>query len=304
MQVPDSPVFGLGYVIVRSSMVEEWSRLASGVLGMSVEYGEDGSLAIRMDERVARFIVESPRLGRPEVTIGWECRGEKEWHEVASTLEKDGITIQDENREGLLCRESFACLDPNGVECEFFYGGCVDPAQKFVSPVGASFVTGDQGMGHVTLAVTDCQASLGFYENLLGFQVRETKTVRGKHLAWAFLSPNSREHCIALMSREKTQLLHVLVEVSDIDTVGRAMDQCLDGIAPLRFSLGRHWNDEMLSFYVRTPSGFDIEYGCGGRRVDVSTWTRREQGGSGRVSLWGHRVVRPDGTLGPQLGQH
>ena len=34
-------------------------------------------------------------------------------------------------------------------------------------------------------------------------------------------------------------------------------------------SLGRHTNDEMISFYLRTPSGFDIEYGFGGKTVDA-----------------------------------
>ena len=38
-------------------------------------------------------------------------------------------------------------------------------------------------------------------------------------------------------------------------------------------SLGRHTNDLMTSFYVRTPSGFEIEYGTGGIVVDDDTWT-------------------------------
>jgi 3,4-dihydroxy-9,10-secoandrosta-1,3,5(10)-triene-9,17-dione 4,5-dioxygenase len=98
------------------------------------------------------------------------------------------------------------------------------------------------------------------------------------------------------------QLMHILIEVADLDSVGRAMDRCLDGAAPMSVTLGRHWNDEMVSFYVRTPSGFDVEYGYGGRRIDAAEWSRRAQGGSGAVSLWGHRIVRPDGTLGPQIG--
>ena len=50
-------------------------------------------------------------------------------------------------------------------------------------------------------------------------------------------------------------------------------------------ALGRHANDEMVSFYVRTPGGFDIEYGTGGRLVDDATWVCRE---TTAVSLWGH----------------
>src|SRR5262249_32639219 len=80
-----------------------------------------------------------------------------------------------------------------------------------------------------------------------------------------------------------------LIEVSDIDAVGRAMDRCLDGLAPMTVSLGRHWNDQMISFYLRTPSGFDIEYGFGGRRVGPERWGRGGHGGAGRPSAWGRR---------------
>lgn len=51
-------------------------------------------------------------------------------------------------------------------------------------------------------------------------------------------------------------------------------------------TLGRHANDEMISFYVRTPSGFDIEYGHGGLTVDDRTWVARQ---TTAHSVWGHR---------------
>ena len=55
--------------------------------------------------------------------------------------------------------------------------------------------------------------------------------------------------------------------------------------APVSSTLGRHANDLMVSFYVQTPGGFDIEYGTDGRIVDDSTWVSRE---TTAVSLWGH----------------
>jgi 3,4-dihydroxy-9,10-secoandrosta-1,3,5(10)-triene-9,17-dione 4,5-dioxygenase len=44
-------------------------------------------------------------------------------------------------------------------------------------------------------------------------------------------------------------------------------------------------NDLMLSFYVKTPGGFDVEFGTEGRQVDDGQWVARE---STAVSLWGH----------------
>jgi 3,4-dihydroxy-9,10-secoandrosta-1,3,5(10)-triene-9,17-dione 4,5-dioxygenase len=46
----------------------------------------------------------------------------------------------------------------------------------------------------------------------------------------------------------------------------------------------------MVSFYVRTPGGFDIEYGTDGRLVDDAIWISR---GTTAVSLWGHNFAGP-----------
>ena len=303
-----SPVIGLGYLVVHADRPDAWNSFATGVLGMSAQQGADGTLLLRMDERVARIIVGPPQPARPAgakapFVVGWECPSESEWQRAAAAIEKAGVAISAVPETDWYA-EAFSCLDPAGVQCEFFYGGKVDPANHFVSASGVNFVTGAQGLGHVTISTPICRAAVEFYSGVLDFQVRETKiTGPERTWRWAFLSPSEREHSIAVMDTGRDgQLMHVLIEVSDLDSVGRAMDKCLDGAAPMSVSLGRHWNDEMVSFYVRTPSGFDVEYGYGGRKIDSAEWSRRAQGGGGAVSLWGHRIVRPDGTLGPHLG--
>ena len=73
---------------------------------------------------------------------------------------------------------------------------------------------------------------------------------------------------------------------ASLDDVGTALDIVNERRIPLAMSLGRHTNDLMTSFYVRTPSGFEIEYGTGGRRR-----RRRHVGG---------RHVRRAEPVGPQ----
>jgi 3,4-dihydroxy-9,10-secoandrosta-1,3,5(10)-triene-9,17-dione 4,5-dioxygenase len=80
-------------------------------------------------------------------------------------------------------------------------------------------------------------------------------------------------------------IVHLMVEVASLDDVGRALDRCHRRKAAVSSTLGRHANDLMVSFYVQTPGGFDIEYGTDGRVVDDATWVNRE---STAVSLWGH----------------
>src|SRR5258708_38596021 len=83
-------------------------------------------------------------------------------------------------------------------------------------------------------------------------------------------------------------IVHLMIEVATLDDVGRCMDRCARRGAKASATLGRHANDLMVSFYVATPGGFDIEYGTDGRLVDDATWVSRE---TTSVSLWGHRFA-------------
>ena len=53
-------------------------------------------------------------------------------------------------------------------------------------------------------------------------------------------------------------------------------------------TLGRHTNDKMISFYVRAPGDWDIEFGTDGMRVDESYYTAEEITAD---SYWGHQWV-------------
>jgi hypothetical protein len=68
--------------------------------------------------------------------------------------------------------------------------------------------------------------------------------------------------------------------------LGYALDRHHALGIPISMDLGKHPNDEMVSFYSRSPSGFDVEIGCGGRLIDDATWTVAE---ITKPSLWGHR---------------
>jgi hypothetical protein len=50
--------------------------------------------------------------------------------------------------------------------------------------------------------------------------------------------------------------------------------------------LGRHPNDAVTSYYLKSPSGFMLECGWGGKDVTPGTWTATEC--TVGPSLWGH----------------
>ena len=80
---------------------------------------------------------------------------------------------------------------------------------------------------------------------------------------------------------------HVMLEVTDVDDVGRAYDLVQERGLEVAMTLGRHTNDHMTPFYVRTPSGFEVEYGAGGRLLDTSRSWEPEHFDA--MSFWGHK---------------
>ncbi len=97
---------------------------------------------------------------------------------------------------------------------------------------------------------------------------------------------NPRHHSVALFEADiPGGLVHVMIEVEDFDDLGRCIDRCKKGGAPISINMGRHSNDLMVSTYITTPSGFDIEYGWDGWQVDWSDYVPTK---SEIFSLWGH----------------
>jgi 3,4-dihydroxy-9,10-secoandrosta-1,3,5(10)-triene-9,17-dione 4,5-dioxygenase len=178
---------------------------------------------------------------------------------------------------------------PSGAVVEFGHMPMLDSIDRFVSPTGVRFVTGDQGMGHMTIAVANYQDTVDFYIGMLGFSQRETID---KMIQASFSSPNPRQHSVALIDGHgENHFHHFMVEVDSIDDVGRCLDRVMKGEAKLTVGLGRHFNDLMTSFYMASPSGVQVEYGYDGRRVDPDLWVENTQGGVGGASLWGHHPV-------------
>lgn len=181
--------------------------------------------------------------------------------------------------------------DPSGNRHELSWGHRSD-CQPFVSPQGVpGFITGDMGLGHTVLPATNFDATLAFAKDVLGFELSDIFNFRpdpsAPPIRIHFLHcKNSRHHSLALAEYPvPSGCVHVMVEVESMTEVGRAHDRHLAHNVPLSATLGQHLNDRMTSFYMKTPSGFDLEYGYGGLLVD---WQDHSAFEFTRVSLWGH----------------
>jgi 3,4-dihydroxy-9,10-secoandrosta-1,3,5(10)-triene-9,17-dione 4,5-dioxygenase len=107
---------------------------------------------------------------------------------------------------------------------------------------------------------------------------------------FAHCNPRHHSFAWAAIPSAPVGIQHLMFEVADLDAVGRAWDKVQDGAAPIVSTLGRHSNDEMLSFYIKSPSDFFVEYGFGGLLIDEGTWTPTRYDAP---SVWGHKQTDP-----------
>jgi 2,3-dihydroxybiphenyl 1,2-dioxygenase len=287
-------VSSLGYVGVDSGRLDEWADFGTKVIGMQLVPGTGSSVHLRMDDRFSRFIVlTSDREGLG--FIGWEVSDADALHEVGDGLGAAGRPVRqgtdDERAErrvdGLLVSE-----DPAGNRIEFFHGQASGDRPFEPGRAMSGFRTGELGMGHFVMEVPDPKAECDFYVDVLGFRMSDHL----KELLY-FLRCNPRHHSIGIAHiGGDPRLLHVMLEVNSLDDVGKAFDLALERRLPMS-TLGVHTNDQMHSFYVQTPSGFEIEYGFGGLAVDDATW---ETTAIDQPSVWGHHQLDMAAPPGPR----
>ena len=290
---PMGDVSALGYVIITASDLHAWQAYAEDCLGLAAAPTPGGpteceTLFLRCDERSWRLAVERGEDGGLGA-LGFEVAGPEALQRLVLRLEEAGVAVKEapEVAAQRAVSRLVQLRDPSGVPVELFYGALV-PKPRFVSPTGARFVTGAQGIGHVAMTVDDADETYDFYVGLLGFRLSDVLASPGIG-ELKFISPSPRHHSLAFGSfpgAPGVRVLHLMLEVDDLDTVGRALDHCLDNEVRIQNLLGRHTNDLMISFYSVSPSGLAIEYGYGGRIVDDAT---HHVGHYDAPSFWGHR---------------
>jgi 2,3-dihydroxybiphenyl 1,2-dioxygenase len=277
----------LGYIGLGVSDLDGWCRYATEVLGLEVSGREEGLAYLRMDELHHRLILHEDSLD-DLAYAGWQTPNREAFAETLRQMEAVGIDYRRATEDELAQRMVMAMVrfELSGVPMEVFYG----PKTLFDQPFrpGArmsGFRTGDMGMGHIAFAGDEPQELARLMIEGLGFEVGDS--FAGFE---CLLRCNRRENTVFIPSGPFTgsgkRLNHFMLETKSIDDVGSSLDRCEDHGVEITSRLGRHTNDLSLSFYMRTPSGFRVEYGWDSKTTDEGDWPVREYE---RSSVWGHK---------------
>ena len=285
-------IVSLGYMGINSKRLGDWEGFATDLLGMQ-KVDQGGPMRMfRMDDRKQRLIVTGE--GEEDLAfMGWEVGSPEDLEALAARLENAGFpvtlhgaSLSDQRHVSRL----ISFHDPDGNRLEAFYGPEI-ASDPFLSgrPI-SGFKTGSLGMGHAVLHVANVEGILHFYRDILGFNVTDYGL---KPYPLYFFHVNGRHHSFAMVGSGRKGIHHFMVELLSLDDVGQGYDIAQQRDEGIAYTLGRHSNDHMMSFYTNTPSKFFVEYGWGAQVVDPETWKPFETHEG--PSTWGHeRVYLPE----------
>lgn len=262
----------LGYIGLGVRDLEAWKLFATEIVGLEVaDKDERDRCYLRMDYWHHRIVLHAD--GSDDVAyLGLRVAGAEEFAAMQHQLSEAGIQFRVCSEEEAAERHVLGVLkldDPNGTPLEIFHGPEVQ-ANKPLRPgrgMHGRFKTGAGGMGHCFINQKEVDAAYRFYR-LLGMRGGVDYKIRlgGRVVHPVFMHCNERNHTIAFAkTATERRFNHLMVEVDNLDDVGLTHDVVRRNKIPVHNTLGKHSNDQMYSFYFRTPSGWRWECGWGGR---------------------------------------
>lgn len=287
-------VRSLGYLQLGVSDLAAWEKFAGDILGCMLVPAGSGSLHLRLDDYSMRIVLKESSADDLEV-LGWEVANAQELQAMEARIGAMGLETRRGSEHEAAARNVLELLrfaDVSGLVHEIYYGpGICHEAPFKPHRAHGGFQTGEQGIGHTFLAVTDGAAADKLYHQTLGMRLTDKIYLKrdGRETLCSFSRCNSRHHSIAFGEvGGPKRLQHMMLQVNDLDDVGRTQDIAMNAGVRMRRALGKHSNDHMLSFYMNTPSGFQIEYGWGAVAVDEARWSVQTHQ---VTSKWGHQVL-------------
>lgn len=277
----------LRYAIFNVISPKEWSPLLVDLLDLErTETGvHAGSDQFAVDSEHHIVLKQSDQDGL--AGLGFECATHHQLEKIVIDLEAQGHLVQpvSELPSGLpsIVGQGYTTIDPAGNVVELFVRSHSDQM-----PTYGHYLTGEHGLGHLALIAPDRTQLVEFYTQILGFQLSDRSYIGSAVLD--FMRCNPRHHTLAIGSdRHDPRLLHFSLQFKDLDTLGQMYYRILAAGHTITKSVGRHTNDRMISFYLATPSAFEIELGADGLCMDDPHAVPTE---TYSISDWGHLNLR------------
>jgi len=297
---PGPSVFGavhLGYIVIESNRLADWRRFGTDAIGMHHDALSRDLMRFRLDDQECRFLI---RRGSAEdvVATGWHIDDHVSFEQIEARVRAHGVPVVHGSDEEAALRGVERLLrfpGPKGITQEI-YTTPVTSAEP-LRMLASGWVTGDSGMGHVAITSAKPTQLRGYFNTVFDARLTDyiDETISGVKLKIRFLRVNERHHSIAIAAIQglpvdpiRTRVQHLNIQAARLDDVAQSYQRVHELGFDMALSVGQHTNDKELSYYARTPSGFEWEVGWNPLVVDENTWEPSTHQG---ISIWGHTPV-------------
>ncbi|MEZ5115060.1 MAG: VOC family protein [Candidatus Nanopelagicales bacterium] len=301
-----SDIFGkvqLGYLVVETARLADWRRFGADAVGLHVDEFSPNVLRFRIDDHECRFLLQH---GTQEdvVALGWQIDDHETFDTVLARVTSRGLPVREGTAEECALRgveRLWRFPGPKGAATEIFTTPRISP--RPLSMANRAFVTGQSGMGHVALVSKDVLGVHGYYRTLFDTRLSDfiLERIGPMNLRIRFLRVNERHHTVAVagvrglsVNPVRTRIQHANIQVADFDDLLAAYERVTAEGFRMMWSIGQHPNDRELSFYCRTPSGFELEVGWNPLVVTPELESGWEPTTYQGISVWGHDPVGED----------
>jgi 2,3-dihydroxybiphenyl 1,2-dioxygenase len=291
-------VFGrvhLGYMVIETEKFADWRRFGRDAIGMHLDDVSSDVIRFRLDDNQCRFLLQR---GPAEdvVALGWQLDDHRTFDEIVSRVVGHGVPITEGTTDEATLRGVERLVrfrGPNGLTQEIFTRAH-DADTALTMTTRGGFVTGAAGLGHVAITSKKPQLVRGYFNTVFDARLTDyiDETMSGVRLKIRFLRVNERHHSVAIaavnrlpLNPIRTRVQHLNIQTADLDDMVAAYQRVKALSFEMALGIGQHTNDRELSFYARTPSGFEWEVGWNPIVVDENTWEPTTYQG---ISIWGH----------------
>ncbi|MPY62815.1 VOC family protein [Streptomyces spongiae] len=293
-------VFGavhLGYIVIETNRFTDWRRFGTDALGMHHDALDTDLMRFRLDDQACRFLL---RRGPAEdvVATGWHIDDHTTFERIEARIRAHGVPSTEGTAEEAALRGVERLLrfpGPKGITQEIYTSPVTSPDP--LRMLASGWVTGDSGMGHIAITSTKPAHIRGYFDTVLDARLTDyiDETISGVKLRIRFLRVNERHHSVAIAAVRglpidpvRTRVQHLNIQAATLDDVARSYQRVCELGFDMALSVGQHTNDKELSYYARTPSGFEWEVGWNPLVIDETTWEPTTHQG---ISVWGHTPV-------------
>ena len=296
-------VFGavqLGYVVVESARFGDWRRFGADAIGLHVDELTPDVTRFRIDDRECRLLIQ--RGNREDVTaLGWQIADHETFDVILARVAEAGIPVEEGTSEECALRgveRLWRFAGPKGIATEIFTAPVLSARPLRMLQEG--FETGAGGMGHVAITAQRPEEIRSYYNDVFDARLSDwvEENISGVKLRIRFLRVNERHHSVAIAGVKglrvdpiRTSIQHMNLQVSTLDGMLAAYERVMAHGFRMMWNVGQHTNDRELSFYCRTPSGFELEIGWNPIVVTAEleeTWEPRTYDS---ISIWGHTPI-------------